>query len=137
MGKCTKIRRKIKRVCSGSLNRKIVLYNRAITVPELGSVDYGEEFTIAKTVWSMIETPKGLTLFDGANTIRDITHNIYIRYLNDFEVTAETWVGLLQIIQNNERYLDIIRVQNIEENNRFLLLNCSLRGSNAVPANFA
>lgn len=142
MGKCTKRLRKIRRVCTGSLNRRIVLYNRAITAPSAGSTDYGEEFTSLKTVWSMIDTVRGVVLFDKTNTERDISHNIFIRYFASFEImfetTAETWVGLIPVITGmKESYLNIIRVENLDQNNRFLMLSCALRGDTTVPANFA
>ncbi len=140
MADCKKIVRPSKRVCAGALNKRIVLYNRNITPPEGLSVDFGEDFAVKKTVWALVETVKGLILFDQVNTARDISHRIFIRFMHgfpDFPVTAETWIGLLPVLQTKQRLLDVIRVENMEEENRFYMLSCSLRGVDDVPANFA
>lgn len=85
----------------------------------------------------MIETAKGVVIFDNTNTARDVSHNIYIRYDKALEMTAEKWVTLLSTDGSVNVKLDIIRVENLQEENRFHLLNCSLRGDESVPANFA
>jgi hypothetical protein len=77
----------------------------------------------------MVETPKGLQIFDGTNTIRDITHNFYIRFIPG--VTFEKWI----LYKNN--YYDIISVEDLEIEDKFYLLMCNLRGNQSLPVNQA
>ena len=135
MAKCTKIKREIKRVCAGSLNRLITVNVRSITPPTGGSVDFGEELTEPKNVWAMVKTINGTTIFDDTNTEKVITHDIYIRYTAT--ITPEKWVKLPSVTGGNDVLLDIVRVDNLNEDNRFYRLRCNLRGNTAVPVNLA
>jgi len=136
MAKCAKTIRQSKRVCIGALNRQIGVYFRDITTPTSGSVDFGENFSGEKIVWSLVNTTSGKKMFDDTNIERNVTHQIYIRYLAD--MTPERWVRLFSVnsIEPNV-YLDILDVQNLNEENRFYLLNCSIRGKDSVSVNWA
>lgn len=127
MPQCRYIKRRNRKVCIGDLDTEIVLQSRNITPPISDGVDFSETFAGKATVWSMINTVSGETVFDSSNTERDVTHNIYIRFLSG--VTAEDWVLL-----NGER-IDILGVQNLENRSEFMLLKCSNRGTTSNPAN--
>lgn len=135
MTTCTKITRVNKRVCIGALNRKVIVNVRSITSPQNGGVDFSESFTEPKTVWSLIDTVDGLTIFDDTNTEQIITHNVYIRYFQT--MTPEKWVKVLSVDGGDDVYLNIIRVENFGENNRFYRLRCNLRGKDSLPVNWA
>jgi SPP1 family predicted phage head-tail adaptor len=133
MAVCTKIYRKSKRVCIGSLNRRAYLYDRAIQPPAGSSVDFTELFTPEALLYAMIETTDGTVVFADTNTEATVTHNIYIRYRQD--VTAEKWLLLPSINSGDDQYLDILMVENFGENNRFLKLRCNIRGKDSLPVN--
>lgn len=135
MAKCKKIVRTDKRVCVGSLNRKIELLTRSLAAPKLGVTGFEEEFTLFKSVWSMIQTSRGSVIFDDSNIERELTHKIYIRYIED--LTAEIWVRLPSITEGKDNLLDVLRIENLEEENRFLLLSCTIRGDDTKKANEA
>ena len=135
MTTCTKITRINKRVCIGALNRKIVVNVRSIVPPISGSVDFSESFTEPKEVWAMIDTVDGVTIFDDTNTEQNITHDIYIRYYRT--ITPEKWVKLPSVDGGSDVYLNIVRVENFGENNRFYRLRCNLRGDTTLPVNWA
>ena len=101
---------------------EITLENRAITAPEFEGVDFDETFTPNTPVWALVETVRGKTFFDGVNTEEDITHWIYINF--DSTVTSETWIKLA-----DERRLDIVRVENLDERSEFMLLHSIDRGA--------
>lgn len=123
MPRCVRIRRKKRQVCIGDLETKIILENRNIQAPEFNTVDFDEVFTEAvPNVWSMIETVRGKTFFDGVSTEKDITHLIYIMF--DSTVTAETWVKF-----SDGRRLDILDVENLDERSEFMLLHCQDLGT--------
>lgn len=120
---CKQISRKRRNVCIGDLDSLITLENRDIEAPEFDTVDFDETFTTAAAnTWSLIETVRGKTFFDGVSTEEDVTHWIYINF--DAAVTAETWVKL-----DDGRRLDILRVENLDERSDFQLLHCNDRGA--------
>ena len=129
MAKCTKILRKKRQVCIGQLNEQIILQARAIQPPSGSSVDYGEDFSGDNTVWALVETVRGETVFDSTNTEQDITHRFYIRHISG--ITGETW------IEYNSAKLDIVDVENLDERSGFLLLRANNRGDKAVEVNLS
>lgn len=134
MATCKKIRRVSKRVCVGALNRQIVVNLRTISFPKNNDVDFNEEFTAQKTVWANVVTIDGVVILDDTNTAREVSHDVYIRYI--LNTTAEKWVKLISVDGTSDVYLDILRVENLNEENRFLRLRCALRGNVAKPVNF-
>jgi len=124
MVNCVNIERTKTQICSGSLNRKIGIYTREISAPTNpggDDIDFGEEFLLLYEVWSMIQTPKGKTIFDDVGIERVIDTVFYIRYKSD--LTSENWVEY-----SDNRY-DIMNIINLEDNNLFLQLNCQTTGS--------
>lgn len=135
MAVCTKIRRKKKQVCIGSMNKKMIVNLREIQPPSQNSVDFNELFTPEKEVWGMVETVSGVTIFDDTNIEHAITHNVYIRYISN--MTPEKWLKLLSVNGGNDVYLNIIRVENFGELNQFYRIFCTLRGKDTLAANLA
>lgn len=136
MTKCVKIGRTSKRVCIGALNRKIILYDREITAPLGESVDFGELFSNGREEWALVNTVTGKTTFDSTNTERIVSHEIYIRYFSD--ITSEKWVLLPAVIAAEpDVLLRIVNVENLNEENRFYLLRCTLRGDETKQVNWA
>lgn len=119
---CTPIHKKRRNICIGDMEDEITLEDRAITPPDFDSTDFDETFTTNATVWALIQTVEGKTFFDGVSTEENITHWIYINF--DVTVTAETWILL-----SDSRRLDIIRVEDLDERNDFMLLHCTDRGA--------
>jgi len=127
MAKCFKIYRKIKRVCIGSLNKTIIIHTRSIA-NKLGQyIDFTETFSDPVTVSAMVETVSGITVFDEVNQEHVVSHNFYIRYIANF--TSEKW------IEYDGRYFNILNVDKLNEDNRFLKLMCEERGVKTIAAN--
>lgn len=121
MPRCTKIRRKKRKLCIGDLDTEIILQDRVLTEPLFNSVDFDEIFTATATVLAMVNTVSGKTFFDGVNNVDvGITHEIGIRF--DATVTSETWIEL------NGQRIDILDTNNLEERNEWLILTCVSRG---------
>ncbi len=135
MAECTKIRRKSERVCIGSLNRKILLLSRSIATPKGGSINFGETFTLSSTVWADIKTKNGTQIFDDVNVDRSHTHDVFIRYIEG--LTSETWITLPSVTGGKNVRLDILEIINLQEENRFMKLVCSLIGDDTKAANSA
>ncbi len=129
MAECVAKQRKTTRVCIGSMNQRIVIKTRQLTPNSDNDVDYDETFTSLKTVWSMVETVSGKTIFDQSNEERDVTHNFYIRYIAG--VTFQEW------IQYKDQYFDVLNVENFGEQDSFQKLTVAIRGSDVKPVNFS
>lgn len=134
MARCKKIRADRRRVCIAGLDRLITLQDRNIQTPSGGSADYTEAFSSfgggvsAVEVWAMIKTlPAGSYVFDGVNTDRSITHEFYIRHIDN--ITAETW-----ILYEGDRY-DIVHTENLDQRDEFIKLSANIRGSSAKSNN--
>jgi head-tail adaptor len=136
MAICKKIKRTDNRITIGALDTLIKLKIRTLTPPTGSSVDYGETFTDWIDVWALVTTVNGVVFFDeSTNLERTVTHKIYIRYIPD--VTSETWVLLpAQFGAVKDQYLDILRVDNLNEKNKFYMLTCALRGDVTKKVNW-
>lgn len=89
-------------------------------------MDLDELFNPIADVWGRIKTVNGVTAFDSVNVEQIITHKITIYH--DPAVTAETWIDY-----NALRY-DIVRVENIDERDEFMVLFCTVRGDTVKRA---
>lgn len=126
---CNRIKKKPSLVCIGDLSSSIILQNRAISTPVGDGVDYGETFTTNTTAWARIDTVSGETIFDDTNTERDVTHRFYIRYIDG--ITSETW------IEYDSIKFDILDVENLNEEGRFLRLRAAKRGVKTSDVNLS
>jgi SPP1 family predicted phage head-tail adaptor len=135
MAICNKIQRESKRIAIGSLNKLIKLKIRSISSPSSGGVDFGETFTDWQDIWAYVKTVNGVTIFDDSNIGRDVSHDIYIRFIPD--VTSEAWIEFpAQYGSTKDQYFDILKVENLNEENKFYRLRCALRGDSEKPINW-
>lgn len=125
MPQCIKLKKKKQQYCIGDMRDEIVIQNRAITAPQTG-VDFSETFTNTITVLSAINTVSGKTYFDDVGTETNITHTIGLRFVEG--VTAESWVLF------DERRLDVLTVDNLDERGQWMRLQCVDRGESAKAA---
>lgn len=126
---CKTISPKTIKVCIGSMRHKIKINVRTLTPPATDGVDFDEVLSGEKEVWAAIETSRGIEVFDGTNLIGVATHLFYIRALTG--QTAEDWVEF------KGNYYRILDVQNFQEDDRFQVLRCVLRGGTSSPVNLA
>ncbi len=131
MSQCTKIRRKHRKVCDGAMQTLIEIYDRSVSTPIDGEVDYGEDFISVASVQAVVESTRGVVVFDQTNTERAASHTLYIRYI-DF-LTAENWI----IIPDGDVVLDILNVEDFEYRHEYQKLICAERGPQSVASNLA
>ena len=120
MPTCVKIRGKRRQLCIGDLDRLIEIQIRGITAPKNNNFDYDESFLTSLQVFAMVETSRGVAIFDATNIERLLTHLFYIRFQPDLDIN--TWVNY-----NNVRY-DILDVENLDERSEYILLRTTNRG---------
>lgn len=124
---CEPIKPKRYRVCIGDLSKKIEIETRDIQTPTTG-VDFDEQFNSFKTMYAMVETAsKGEVIFDESNIEQTVTHNFYVRYMPN--LTFQNW------IKYNGVYFNIQEVENLNEENRFLRIKASIRGTATLDVN--
>lgn len=129
MAKCVSLQRTDTRICAGSLNKKIQIYERSYTAPTNPSgalVDYDEAFVLVASPWAMLQDINGDVIFNGISTDKVATTKFYIRFISS--ITSENWITF-----NNNRY-DILKVHNLDENFKFMALDASIRGDDAKDA---
>lgn len=122
------VRVKRRRYCTGDLRHRITLHLREITEPHFDEVDHGEKFTPIAYPMAGIKTINGTERFDGANVGVSLTHEIVIRFRKG--ITSETWIEL-----GDGTLLDIVDTENVDEQNQFLVLACTLKGPKTTVAN--
>jgi len=127
---CAKTKPKKLRICRSAFNKTVAIQNRAIETPKQNSVDYSVKLTDVLTVRAKIQTVRGVTLFDGVNTDRVVSHIITIDYKSNPVISMENYARI------GQTELVIIDVENVNEDNKYLRLRCALRGSNTLAANF-
>ena len=113
-----------KKICPSDFKHLIAIQNRK-TLPDNAGVDFKLEFDAGIKAWAMIKTTRGSEFMGDLNIARDGTHIFTMRYIP--AITAQNWVLY------DERRFDILHVENIDEENRFLKLRCNERGSTDFP----
>ena len=132
---CSKRKIATKTYCVGDLRHRATIQSRAITAVD-DSVDYEMVFAGAvpdnepdAQIWAGIKTVRGVTVFDQTNVERTISHEIVMRYHDD--VTAQNW-----LLIDGSRY-DIYQVENVNERNEWIVLQCNKRGTEDNSVNAA
>ena len=122
---CKRISITKKKICIVDLKHKVKVQTRAIVPPE--GVDYSQLLTDVKLAWAALQTKKGVEIFDGTNIIGIATHYFYVRIIADV-----TFVNFVEYKDKKYRILD---VQNLDEDDEFLLLRCTERGESSKNSN--
>lgn len=125
MSICKRVNITKKKVCIGDMTKKIKVQTRSIVAPD--NVDYSQDIKDFKEVWAAIQTSKGSEIFDGTNIIGVATHFFYIRRIDG--VTFENFV------EYNSKKYKILDVQNLDEDDLFMVLRCTERGDQTKDSN--
>ncbi len=122
MPKCKNISKSRSKLCIGSLRTSIIIYDRDQKAPSNGE-SHSEEYSNPRSVRAQIETKgKGIDVFDGVSQdFITVSHVITMRFMSN--LTSENW------LQFGGLNYDILKVENMDEENRYLRLYCALAGS--------
>lgn len=128
---CERIQFNSPKICAADLRHKIYIKTRTLVPSSTDSVDFTEAVATYKTVWAAIKTWRGVSIFNTSNFPSPgtdaYTHNIYIRYIPN--LTQEYW------IEYANKYYDIKNIININEENKYLQLQCVERGTTSSVVN--
>lgn len=123
---CRKISKKADKVCIGDLKKSIKIINRAI---EPADVSHTMDFTDFVSAYARIDTTKGNPFFNGVNIEDFPSHVFYIRY--GFTVEKN------YTLEYASNYYNVLDVENLNEENRFLKISCVKNGPKSNQANWA
>lgn len=134
MGKLVVRRRKSRSPQVGDMRERIVINERSIGAPGTGSAAFRQTLTEIATVWSSVETLKGVEVFDDVSKestsggiTAGATHLFTIRYRDDV-----TFSNIITFDSNNYK---ILPVDNPDLRKRWLFLFCALLGADGLEAN--
>jgi SPP1 family predicted phage head-tail adaptor len=116
--RCETIHGRRRTICAGDLDRFIEIQTRAIQGDN--GVDYISDFDTKASVFAMLKTVNGVTIFDETNQEHSITHEFYVYY--DDTITAQDWV-LFDGVR-----LKIRKVEDLDGRHEWLKLSCNERG---------
>ncbi len=119
----TRIKFKKSKICTGDLNKKILIQfpfssgtNSLDSNSERGFKNIGTFF------WAAIKTFNTRNMVDGVNLGEGITTDFYIRYTDTIDLNKEIW------IEYNCRRFKIDSITNLNEDNRILRFRTIERG---------
>lgn len=117
------------KVCIGSMNTQIKIFDRTLTAPATDDTNFDEVLSNEIEVWAAVKTSSGIEVFDGTNLIGIATHFFYIRFITG--LTSESW------IEYKSSYYRILDIQNYQEADEFMILRCVIRGATTEAVNLA
>lgn len=110
MPSCGFIKPKASRVCVGKMDQFVQAYSRKITPAE---ISHTQDLKPAFNFWAMIETRRGTSRFDGVNVERGADTTV-------FRTHYGVKFAKKQILKFNNKYFEVDRIENLNEENRFL-----------------
>ncbi len=134
MAKCVFIQGRKVILCSGALRNKVDIMSRDQTFSNFETdVDYDIDIVQVANVPALIETASTIggfvQPFNGVNRSANPTHNFTIRFI--------TGVSVTNAIRFNGKFFDILGIINIDEQNSWLRIQCTERGTTTKEANFS
>jgi len=132
MASCQKIRRKKITHCAASFNKTISILTREQLASVTGSIDSTIDLPAFATVRAKLETTRPVEIFAGTNVKQIETHLFTIRF-----ALAVATINKNHTIDFNSKFFRIDRIENVDEENRFFNLFCSIRGDITKDANRA
>lgn len=132
MAQCQDISPKTRKLCIGALKNKVGLYTRDLASPAFGSQDNQQEYALVANIYAAVKTVNGIDIFDDINAGNadgvpgTATIFFFVRHRTD--VTAENF------IQYRGINYDILRVEQIDLEQRFLKIFAAPRGEAAFEA---
>jgi SPP1 family predicted phage head-tail adaptor len=118
---------KRKKVPIGKMKHKIQIFNKDISSPFGNSIDFGQDLTPVASPYVMIRTITPKEIFDGVNLVGTATHEFHTRY--NANITSEMW------IMYDNKFYDIISIQDDDGYKEFMILNVNERGSSSIVVN--
>ncbi|RLC69262.1 MAG: hypothetical protein DRH97_00185 [Chloroflexi bacterium] len=114
MANCGFIKKKAGRVCAGSMDKYVEFFDRE-TVPSIKS--FSTELKPKFKAFCSVETRRGVQKFDGTNTNRGPDTTV-MRTHDGYSFEKK------MIAKLNNKFFEIDRFENLNEDNRFIEVTC-------------
>jgi head-tail adaptor len=126
MATCDYRTNQIRKLCVGDLDRIITIVERSIR----GSMNKNARHDIQyiDDVYCMIRSTRGVTVLDGQNTQRNVTHSIGIRFVPGLSTKHS-------FIFDNYVY-EIVNIENLDERSEFLVCDCIKTGTEQLRESY-
>lgn len=119
------------KICISELNKKAVIVLRELRPPKQGQTESSVRFTNLYTAGFKITTVQGSRRFNGVNINKNTTHVFICR----FSPRIENLGGAGEhFIHYKSKYYRIGPITNIDEQNKYILFQCSERGFDSEEA---
>ena len=132
MAQCQDISPKTRKLCIGALKNRVSIYTRDLASPAFGSQDNQQEYVLLANVYAATKTVSGIDIFDdieaGSQDGVPSTATIFFFIRHRTDVTAENFIQFRGI------NYDILRVEPLDLNQRFLKIFAAPRGEVAFEA---
>jgi SPP1 family predicted phage head-tail adaptor len=126
---CRSIKPNVNKVCIGDLSKKIAIQYSSSVPSNSPNSNSTTSFKDIKKVWAMIKTRRTGEFIKNTNIRDTITTEFYIRYDSSIDFQQKLWVEY-----NDKRYV-VINYENIDEQDRFIVLSAVERGKKSINAN--
>ena len=119
----------LRKIALGDMNTPVKLLIGRLGAP-FHSINIDRENVVVLDPWfCKVETVSGLTLFGQSNVEEIITHRFTGRFLEG--VTTDNMIEYQNAIHR------IVTIENFEQRDQYLVLNCTARGPASVEVNQA
>lgn len=110
---------------AGDFRHRITLQTINIEAPSGNGSDYDMDYADLATVWAALRTVSQRQEFDAINTEEQITHRFYIRKNPELTINKTN-----AILYNSKRY-NIVQTEEINEDSKYIRLDCNLKGDSS------
>lgn len=126
---CNSIKKNINKVCTGDLDKRIIIQTTSITPNNSPDSVATTGFATVATVWAMIKTTPNRQFIDGVNVENGLNTDFYIRYNSSINFEQQLWV------EYNDNRFKIVNVDNIDKEDKIIRLRSIEKGDKTILAN--
>ena len=116
---------KCKQICISDLNKKASVEQRVITAPSFGNSKATETFNVLVNAYFQVQTTRGTQRFSGVNIDERATHLFVTRWNQTIQKLDGAGEYFLRL---SDRLYRTIEITNINEQNAYVIFQCTERG---------
>jgi len=120
-------RRKLRKPQVGDMRDEIIISARDIAPPLFDTESHRQVFTDPQSCFAKTDTFAGVEIFQGTNLLGVKTHAFTIRD-EGLAITTE------HVVEFKGNFFAILRINNFEERDLFLLLECGEKGDKTLDS---
>lgn len=113
------------KICVGDLKKKCTIETRSISDQNFGVTKPSINFSVLFTGYFLVQTIQGTKRFSGVNIEKEATHIFVCRWrasISNIDGAGE------HFLRQSAKLYRVLRITNINEENDYLLFQCTERG---------